>query len=71
MDKDLLQMLADVAHAGCFYETLLPRNSRLRLLQQLESLGYIRYCRYPDEFWVVLPRGKEFLSSRVLRASHG
>lgn len=62
MNDELLQLLADVAGAGVFYEALSPPQSRLHQLYDLESLGYIRYCSYPEEFWIVLPAGEEFLS---------
>lgn len=61
VNDDLLRLLDDVARAQVFYEILLPARSRIEQLCDLESLGYIRYCSYPEEFWVVLPDGKEFL----------
>lgn len=69
MNEELLQLLADVARAGLFYETLSPQRSQLQQLFDLESLGYIRYCSYPEEFWIVLPAGKDFLSNSELRSS--
>jgi hypothetical protein len=62
MDEDLHRLLADVARAGFFYEALSPPPSRIRQLRDLESLGYIQYCSYPEEFWVALPAGEDFLS---------
>jgi hypothetical protein len=62
MNDDLLRLLDDVARGQVFYEALSPVPSRLRQLCDLESLGYIRYCPYPEEFWVALPAGKELLS---------
>jgi hypothetical protein len=62
INDDLIRLLNDVARAQVFYEALSPLPSRLRELRDLEALGYIRYCPYPEEFWVVLPAGKEFLS---------
>jgi hypothetical protein len=62
INDDLIRLLDDVARVLVFYEALSPLPSRLRELRDLEALGYIRYCPYPEEFWVVLPAGKEFLS---------
>ena len=63
INDDLLRLLDDVARSSVYYEALAPLPSRLhRQLRDLESLGYIRYCPYPEEFWVMLPAGKEFLS---------
>jgi hypothetical protein len=62
MNGDLLRLLDSVARANVFYEALSPLPSRRRQLGDLESLGYIRYCPYPEEFWIVLPAGKEFLA---------
>ena len=62
MNDDLTRLLADVARAEMFYDaTLSPSQSQFQQLCDLEFLGYIRYCSYPEEFWVVLPAGKEFL----------
>jgi hypothetical protein len=66
MDDGLRRLLADVAQAGVFYEALSPPQSRLHQLRELESFGFIRYCSYPEEFWVVLPAGEEFLSRSKL-----
>jgi hypothetical protein len=71
MNDDLAHLLAEVARAEIFQEALLPTRSRLQQLWDLDSLGYIRYCPYPEEFWVVLPAGKEFLSTSALAASCG
>jgi hypothetical protein len=49
-------------HEARYFTKPLPVPSRLRQLCDLESLGYIRYCPYPEEFWVALPAGKELLS---------
>jgi hypothetical protein len=62
MEKDLLQLLESVARVQVFYEVLSPLPSRRQQLSDLESLGLIRYCPYPDEFWIVLPAGWEFLA---------
>ena len=69
MNVELLQLLADVAGAGIFYETLSPRPSELRQLLELESQGYIRYCPYPEEFWIALPAGRDLLSHSEARTS--
>jgi hypothetical protein len=68
MNEDLLRLLADVARAELFYQTLSPQPSQLQLCD-LESLGYIRYCSYPEEFWIVLPAGKDLLSNSDRRSS--
>jgi hypothetical protein len=69
MNEDLLRLLADVARAELFYQTLSPQPSQLQQLCDLESLGYIRYCSYPEEFWIVLPAGKALLSNSERRSS--
>lgn len=69
VNDDLLRLLADVARAEVFYEILSAPPSRFEQLCDLESLGYIRYCSYPEEFWVVLPAGKAFLSKSKLGSS--
>jgi hypothetical protein len=63
MNHDLLRLLENVARAQVFYEVLSPAASRRQELCDLESLGYIRYCPYPEEFWIVLPAGREFLGT--------
>jgi hypothetical protein len=67
MNSDLLRLLDSVARAPVFYESLSPVPSLRQQLGDLESLGYIRYCPYPEEFWIVLPAGKEFLA----KSKHG
>jgi hypothetical protein len=62
MNDDLVHLLAEIARFDTFQEALSPQPSRLSQLWDLESLGYIRYCPYPEEFWVVLPAGREVLS---------
>lgn len=63
VDDRLTGLLKAVELAGPFYyEPLSPDFLIHGQLCVLESLGYIRYCRYPEEFWVMLPAGKEFLS---------
>ena len=63
LDDELFRLLADVERADSFYyESSSPQSSKYQQLCSLESLGYIRYCSYPEEFWVILPRGREFLS---------
>ena len=63
LDDELIRLLADVERADpYYYESSSPQSSKYQQLCSLESLGYIRYCSYPEEFWVILPRGREFLS---------
>ncbi len=57
-----LRLLADVARTDPYYESLSPAPSHHEQLCTLESLGYIRYCPYPEEYWVILPAGKEALA---------
>ena len=63
LDPVFIELLAAVgrAHLG-YYAPLSAESCTHEQLCHLESLGYIRYCRYPEEFWVILPAGKEFLS---------
>jgi hypothetical protein len=70
MNDALAQLLAEVAGSEIFQEALSLQPSRLQQLRDLEALGYIRYCPYPEEFWVVLSAGKEFLSGTRLAASN-
>jgi hypothetical protein len=71
MDDALIQLLADVERGDPYYcETSSPESSKYQQLCKLESRGYIRYCSYPEEFWVILPRGKEFLLSQRMRFWH-
>ena len=63
IEGDLIVLLKAVESARPFYfESLTPESPTHQQLRQLEGLGYIRYCRYPEEFWVMLPAGKELLS---------
>ena len=63
LDDELVRLLADVERGDpYYYELLSPESSKYQQLCDLESRGYIRYCSYPEEFWVILPRGREFLS---------
>src|SRR5216683_4216410 len=62
LDDDHIRLLADVERGDpYYYESSSPQSSRYQQLCSLESCGYIRYCSYPEEFWVILPRGREFL----------
>ena len=64
LDDELVRLLVDVKRADpYYYESSSPQFSQYQQLCSLESLGYIRYCSYPEEFWVILPAGKEFLST--------
>jgi hypothetical protein len=64
LNDRLIRLLVDVERADLYYyESSWPESSKYRQLCSLESLGYIRYCSYPEEFWVILPAGKEFLST--------
>ena len=64
LDDELIRLLADVERADpYYYESSSPQSSKYQQLCSLESLGYIRYCSYPEEFWVILLSGKEFLST--------
>ena len=64
LDDELVRLLVDVERADpYYYESSSPLSSKYQQLCSLESLGYIRYCSYPEEFWVILPAGKEFLST--------
>ena len=68
LDDELFRLLADVERADSYYyESSSPQSSKYQQLCSLESLGYIRYCSYPEEFWVILPAGKEFLSTPSAR----
>ena len=63
-DDELVRLLADVERGDAYYcESSSPQSSQYQQLCSLESRGYIRYCPYPEEFWVILPAGKEFLST--------
>ena len=63
LDDELIRLLADVERADpYYYESSSPQSSKYQQLCELESREYIRYCSYPEEFWVILPRGREFLS---------
>ncbi len=59
---ELIRLLAEVERADTYYCESSSAQSYQQLCS-LESLGYIRYCSYPEEFWVILPAGKEFLST--------
>ena len=63
LNDELVRLLADVERVDpYYYESSLPQSSKYQQLCELESREYIRYCSYPEEFWVILPRGREFLS---------
>jgi hypothetical protein len=62
LDDAYLRLLGDVARTDPYYESLSPAPSCYERLCTLESLGYIRYCPYPEEYWVILPAGKEVLA---------
>ena len=61
VNHTLLRLLADVERAGFFYEPLSPQPTLFRQLRDLEAIGYIRYCPYPEEFWIMLPAGRDAL----------
>lgn len=64
LDAELVGLLAAVEQEDPYYEPALPKSRKYERLCNLESLGYIRYCPYPEDFWVILPAGRELLSRR-------
>jgi len=62
LDDELVGLLAAVEREEPYYEPSLPQSLRYIGLCRLESLGYVRYCPYPEDFWVILPAGREVLS---------
>lgn len=61
LSGDLLRLLGEVARAGFFYEALSPEPVLAQQLCDLEARAYIRYCGYPEEFWIILPGGEQLL----------
>jgi hypothetical protein len=41
-----------------YYGPLLPSDDRslreLSLLRELQAAGYVRFCPYPEEFWIAV-----------------
>jgi len=70
LDAELVGLLAAVEQEDPYYEPASPKSPKYERLCKLESLGYIRYCPYPEEFWVMLPAGRDFLS-RAVRSEYG
>ena len=68
LDDELIRLLVDVEQADpYYYESSAPQSSKYQQLCELESRGYIRYCSYPEEFWVILPRGRVSTGSQRRR----
>jgi hypothetical protein len=70
MRDELAQLLAEIARAEVFQEALLAPVSRLQQLRELEALGLVRYCPYPEEFWIALPAAKDFLAGAPSSGRH-
>ena len=64
LDDELIGLLDTVEKEDPYYEPSLPKSLEYERLCKLESLGYIRYCPYPEDFWVILPAGREILLGR-------
>jgi hypothetical protein len=64
LDDELVAQLSAVKREDPYYEPSFPKSRAYELLCKLERLGYIRYCPYPEDFWVILPAGRELLSRR-------
>ena len=68
LDDRLIRLLADIERSQPYYcESSSPESPTYQLLCELEAREYIRYCSYPEEFWVILPAGTEFLSTLSAR----
>jgi hypothetical protein len=61
LDDELVGQLSAVEQENLYYEPSLPKSRKYELLCMLEGLGYIRYCPYPEDFWIILPAGREVL----------
>lgn len=51
-------MLERVKEGSVYYGPLMPKDDagrrEMELLRELESAGYVRYCPYPEEYWVAI-----------------
>jgi len=65
MNNDLFELLARVDYEGSYYGPLSKEIPEYQLLRELETLGFVRYCPYPDELWVILPSGKDLLRNYI------
>jgi len=65
LDDSQIGLLAALEREEPFYEPSLPQSAKYESLCRLESLGYVRYCPYPEDFWVILPSGREALLRRA------
>jgi hypothetical protein len=64
IDDELVDQLLAVEQEDPYYEPSSPKSRKYELLCKLERLGYILYCPYPEDFWVMLPAGRERLLRR-------
>ena len=62
LGDELVGLLADVAREEPYYEPSIPTSTTYKDLCKLESLGYVHYCPYPEDFWILLPAGRQLLS---------
>ena len=64
LSAELVGQLSAVEQEDPYYEPSFSKSRKYELLCELERLGYVRYCPYPEDFWVILPAGRELLSKR-------
>ena len=56
------ELLAKIEGEGTYYEMLdRQADPEAPLLDRLKRLGMIRWCPYPEEFYVILPPGLALL----------
>jgi hypothetical protein len=65
IDSEMFELLARVDYEGNYYGSLSTETPEYQLLRKLENLGFVRYCPYPEEFWVILPSGKDLLKDYI------
>ena len=65
IDSELFELLARVDYEDNYYAPLSKETPEYQLLSKLENLRFVRYCPYPEEFWVILPSGKDLLKDHI------
>jgi hypothetical protein len=60
LGKKEITLLGTVSAEGEFYPSL-TEDEESRLLRSLAEKGFIKWCRYPEEFYIITVLGKDLI----------
>lgn len=64
LDSKGIKLLTEVKKAKEFYPSLIE-DEESALLRRLARFGLIRWCPYPEEFYVITALGKKFIEEKI------